>query len=641
LIILLLKSDTFKKHFFQEVENVLVFDKIKFQRFVNNKSFLPDSYTAFKNKIGLITNDDDLDNFISTSSDVVLAWPHKDCVLEGGQTREDQKRNEIFWNETLAPDSVDRLLDAKAFTNFKIFDKDGEHKVTELKGNENLIIKGNNLLTISSLLKNYRGKIKLVYIDPPYNTGGDANTFAYNNTFNHSTWLTFMKNRLVIAKKLLSKDGVICIAIDDEEYAHLKVLCDEIFNRENYIGTVVVQSNPRGRTTNTYFATCHEYGLFYGLDKNNVEIQDLPLNDDQEGAFDKLDFDGKYRYLPFRRSGGTSTPEERPNSEFSLYYSKSQQNIIAVGGDRLGTYLDDYIPKNILVLNSESEVEEIDLNQFLENKKEDIVAILPVDTSGKRRVWRWSDRKQILISASQNDFNVVYEESKMTVQLKDRIKKGRKPKTIWFESKYDASSSGTMLIKKLFGGDKVFSYPKSLYTLIDTLKVITSPYNNEIVLDFFGGSATTAHAVLQLNKEDNGNRKFIICEQMDYIETVTSERVKKVIEINKTGSFVYTELMQYNQKYFDLIQVAGTKEHLINVWNEMQDTAFLSYQFDKKTFNERLEAFKTAPLEEMKQYLVEVLDKNQLYVNYSEINDESFDVSQEDKDLNKQFYSKK
>jgi len=123
LIVLLIKSPTFKKHFFQEVENVLVFDKIKFQRFVNNKSFLPDSYTAFKNKIGLTINDDSLDNFISTSNDVVLAWPHKDCVLEGGQTKEDQKRNEIFWNETLAPDSVDRLLDAKALTNFKKFDK--------------------------------------------------------------------------------------------------------------------------------------------------------------------------------------------------------------------------------------------------------------------------------------------------------------------------------------------------------------------------------------------------------------------------------------------------------------------------------------------------------------------------------------
>lgn len=641
LISILVKSETFKKHFFQEVEGVLVFDKIKFQRFVNNKSFLPDSYTAFKNKIGLITNDDDSDNFISSSNDVVLAWPHKDCVLEGGQTREDQKRNEIFWNETLAPDSVDRLLDAKVLTNFKKFDCDGEHQVSEINDNDNLVIKGNNLLSISSLLKNHRGKVKLIYIDPPYNTGGDANTFAYNNTFNHSTWLTFMKNRLVVAKKLLTKDGVICIAIDDEEYAHLKVLCDEIFGRENYIGTVVVQSNPRGRTTNTFFATCHEYGLFYGLDKNNVEIQDLPLNDEQEDAFDKLDLDGKFRFLPFRRSGGTSTPDERPNSEFSLYYSKSKQNIIAVGGERIGSHLENYKPKNILQLNAKKEIVEIDVDVFFEDKKDDIIEILPIDTLGKRRVWRWSDRSQILNSASNNDFNIVYEENKITVQLKDRIKSGRKPKTIWFESKYDASSSGTMLIKKMFDGDKVFSYPKSLYTLIDTLKVITSPYNGDIVLDFFGGSATTAHAVLQLNKEDNGNRKFIICEQMDYIETVTAERVKKVIQLNQEGSFVYTELMKYNQKYVDIIQNANSKDEIVSFWNLMQDNAFLSYQFDKKTFNERLDAFKTASIDDMKQYLLEVIDKNQLYVNYSEIDDEIFEVNEQDKILNKQFYSKK
>src|SRR5690554_607335 len=190
LISLLIKNETFKKHFFQEVENVLVFDKIKFQRFVNNKSFLPDSYTAFKNKIGLAINDDTTDNFIKTKNDIVLVWPHKDCVLEGGQTKEDQKRNEIFWNETLAPDNVDRLLDAKAFTNFKKYDKKGEHKVTEFTGDENLILKGNNLLVISSLLKTHRGKIKLIYIDPPFNTGNDS--FKYNDSFNHSTWLTFM-----------------------------------------------------------------------------------------------------------------------------------------------------------------------------------------------------------------------------------------------------------------------------------------------------------------------------------------------------------------------------------------------------------------------------------------------------------------
>ena len=261
LISLLIKNDTFKKHFFQEVENVLVFDKIKFQRFVNNKSFLPDSYTAFKNKIGLAVNDDTTDNFIKAKNDVVLVWPHKDCVLEGGQTKEDQKRNEIFWNETLAPDSVDRLLDAKAFTNFKKYDKDGEHKVTEFKGDENLILKGNNLLVISSLLKTHRGKIKLIYIDPPYNTGNDD--FNYNDSFNHSAWLTFIKNRLEIAKELLSPDGSIWINIDDYECHYLKVIADEVFKKENFVGSVVWQHSIQGKGYAGKFSLHHNYILCY------------------------------------------------------------------------------------------------------------------------------------------------------------------------------------------------------------------------------------------------------------------------------------------------------------------------------------------------------------------------------------------
>jgi adenine-specific DNA-methyltransferase len=638
IIRLLIKNPTFKKHFFTEVESVLVFDKIKFQRFVNNKSFLPDSYTAFKNKIGLTINDDTKDNFIKTKNDIVLAWPYKDCVLEGGQTKEDQKRSEIFWNETLAPDSVDRLLDAKVFTNFRKYDKDGEHTVTELNGNENLILKGNNLLSISSLLKKYRGKVKVVYIDPPYNTGGDANTFAYNNTFNHSSWLTFMKNRIEIAKELLKKDGIISIAIDDEEYAHLKVLCDDIFGRENYIGTTIVQSNPRGRTTNKFFATTHEYCLFYTKNIELAKIYDQPLTEEQKNNFKGTDVNGKYRFLPFRRSGGTSTPEERPNSEFTLYYSKTKKNIIAIGGKRIKDIKQLYEPTSILTLGVDGSLIEHDPKKFISNYGADIISILPIDTLGKRRVWRWSDRLEILNSAKNLEFNIVINNDNFTVQLKDRMKGGRKPKTIWNDSKYDASASGTMLLKKLFNGEKLFSYPKSIHTVKDTLEILTRPNSDDLILDFFGGSGTTAHAVLELNKHDGGNRKFIICEQMDYIETVTSMRVQKIINNHQNGNFIYAELLEYNQYFISKIQEAKTKEDVLTIWKEMEEKAFLSFQFNKDIFNERLDAFKTATLETMQQYLVEILDKNQLYVNFSEIEDETFAVSKEDKALNYSFY---
>ena len=251
LIKLLLKNERIKQHFFKSVDGILIFDKERFMKFVDNKEFLPSSYTTFKNKIGLATEDG---RYLVKSKEVVLVWPYKDCILEGGQGKPDEKRKEIFHNEILAPDEIDRLLEPKVFTNFKRIDKDGEHELDGFRRDvevnrkrglpedtitDNLLIKGNNLLVLCSLLKEFRGKVKLIYIDPPYNTGNDE--FQYNDNFNHSTWLTFMKNRLEVAKELLREDGVIFVQCDDNEQAYLKVLMDEIFGRKNFATSIVVK----------------------------------------------------------------------------------------------------------------------------------------------------------------------------------------------------------------------------------------------------------------------------------------------------------------------------------------------------------------------------------------------------------------
>ncbi len=270
LIKLLLSDEKMKEVFFIEVDKILIFDKDKFIKFVSNKQFLPDSYTAFKNKIGLIDGDGE---FISQKKEVVLSWPYKDCVLEGGMTKEDQKRDEIFWNEILAPDEISRLLDPKVFTNAKRIDKDGEHNLDGFKTNENgdikdnLIIKGNNLLALHSLKKRFAGKVKLIYIDPPYNTGNDS--FKYNDAFNHSSWLTFMKNRLEVAKDLLRDDGVIFTQCDDNEQAYLKVLMDEVFGRENFVNhvSVKVKSSAGFKTVNKGVMETSEYILIYAKNK--------------------------------------------------------------------------------------------------------------------------------------------------------------------------------------------------------------------------------------------------------------------------------------------------------------------------------------------------------------------------------------
>lgn len=236
LLNLLQKDKELKEHFFATTDGGLVFKKDVFLQFIMNKEFLPDSYTKYKIKIGLGAKDGSL---LSENGDVVLNWPYKDAILEGGQDKEDQKRSEVFFNEILAPDQITRLLDNKVFTNWKRYDKDGEHELEELRDDDNLIIKGNNLVVLHSLKKRYAGKVKLIYIDPPYNTGNDG--FGYNDSFNHSSWLTFMKNRLEVAHELLAKDGLIFIQCDDNEQAYLKVLLDEIFDRNNFINNLTVK----------------------------------------------------------------------------------------------------------------------------------------------------------------------------------------------------------------------------------------------------------------------------------------------------------------------------------------------------------------------------------------------------------------
>ena len=296
----LINNETLKSHFFVEVNGTLVFDKMKFAWVLDSREFLPDSYTMFKNKIGLT---DSNGNLISQQSDVTLVWPYKDCVLEGGQTKEDQKRDEIFYNETLAPDEVNRLLYPKVFSNAKRYSRDGVEEITEIKDNDNLIIKGNNLLALASLLKRYEGKIKCIYIDPPYNTNSAANTFAYNNTFNQSSWLTFMKNRLTLSKKLLSSDGLCIVSIDHNMLFYLGVLLDEIFGKENQMGVLSVVHNPGGRQDETFFPTAHENILVYARDITTVSINNLPPSEEKLKEYKLEDKYGRYKLRNFRRSG--------------------------------------------------------------------------------------------------------------------------------------------------------------------------------------------------------------------------------------------------------------------------------------------------------------------------------------------------
>ncbi|WP_080365825.1 DNA methyltransferase [Staphylococcus haemolyticus] len=237
LISKLLSNQTINETYVQDINGYKIFDKEAFISMLRYKNYWQDSYTKYTNKIGLTSEG----KYLNYNSDIVLDFPFKDCLLKAGMTNESNLFNndEKFYNQVIAKEEIDTLLSPKTLTKIKRYSEEGENEISKFKDDDNLIIKGNNIIVLYSIKERYKGKVKLIYIDPPYNTGNDS--FQYNDRFNHASWLTFMKNRLEVAKELLSEDGVICIQCDDNENAYLKVLLDEIFGINNFVNNVAIK----------------------------------------------------------------------------------------------------------------------------------------------------------------------------------------------------------------------------------------------------------------------------------------------------------------------------------------------------------------------------------------------------------------
>lgn len=586
LIGLLLDNSDLKQKFFIEIKSTLIFNQNLFIQFLEQKNYLNDSYTQFKNKVGLSIDG----KYLKQRNEVALVWPFKDCVLEGGQSREEDKREEIFFNETLAQDEITELLDPKVLTNVKLFDKDGEKDFSQFKRNENgtitdnLIIKGNNLLALHSLKKEFAGKVKLIYIDPPYNTGNDG--FKYNDNFNHSTWLTFMKNRLTVARELLSNDGVIFVQCDDNEQAYLKILMDEIFVRENFVSSIVWKGRG-GRQDSKFIAQIHETIISFSKNISELELFKVTVEDDSNYLL--KDTKGNYKIQLIRKWGSNSRRIDRPN----LFYG-------------------------------------------IEFKGEMVFPILPDGNDG---CWRWGQTK--LRKAIEDD-EVVLIEKEGRKELYEKIYEKDGTKQVVFNSWIDESFSGqgAKTIQNIFNS-KVFDYPKPEQLIAKFIEIST--LENDIVLDYHLGSGTTAATAHKMN------RQYIGIEQMDYVETVAVERLKKVIDgeqggISKSvdwqggGSFIYLELKKYNQTFIEKIDEAKNSESLLQIWEEMKAKSFLNYNVDIQKQEQDIEDFKLLNLNEQKQHLCELLNKNQLYVNLSSLNDENFECTAEEKNLNRDFY---
>ena len=264
---------------------------------MSDNSLKKGRFTKYSNRIGLFSNQ--TGNYLANAPDVVLNFPFKDTVLEAGMSKEDVGRDERFLHLEIDKRDIDTLEEPKVLTNFKYVDKNGEVALTansdvELfdgdgKLKQNLVIKGNNLLTLFSLRERLSKQVKLVYIDPPYNTGGDENIFSYNNTFNHSSWLVFMKNRLEVARELLREDGFITIAIDHCELFYLGVVADEIFGRDNRLSIITVQHNPKGRNQAKFFSENSEFLLVYAKNKEKANFQQVAIDDEVKATFTERD----------------------------------------------------------------------------------------------------------------------------------------------------------------------------------------------------------------------------------------------------------------------------------------------------------------------------------------------------------------
>ena len=625
LIKLLLSHEGLKNNFFTEVDGVLVFDKVRFQKFVMNKRFLPDSYTSFKNKIGLANEDED---FVAESRQVVLSWPYKDCVLEGGQTKEDAKRNEVFWNEILAPDEINRLTEPKVLTNFVKYDNEGEQVPTSVSSQDNYIIKGNNLLVLKSLQKSYKESVKMIYIDVPYNTGNDS--FGYNDTFNHSTWLTFMHNRIEAAIPLLRKDGLLILQCDDHEQAYIKVLLDG-FHQLSFLNCIAVKmseaSGVKMNHAKSRFPKLKEYLLVYTMPN-----------------FREFECVDKYAIAEW----------DRENNIFLKGLTKENREILISITEKAENTTEDVeiannILKNVKIIPLSKAIQEFDVKPDIKEK------------------WLFENSYRIIKTAGSSSLASLVKCFK-TIPTQDIASALSKKNALFFYICNFNRETKQPRLQVIFADENIYKNPCDFWQDIKTTGAIADEgdvklengkkpekilhrlikmcsQKGDLILDFFGGSGTTAAVALKMG------RKFISCEQLDEHIGLMRTRLKNVVNGDPTGvstledvnwqgggSFVYCELATANQRFVDEIVKAESTDELKRIWEDIQDSGFLSWKVEPKTFNENVKEFEALSLDEQKFFLMECLDKNLLYIPLSEINNKEFEVSDSDKKLNAEFY---
>lgn len=613
---------------------------------MSDNSLKKGRYTRHSNKIGLYSTSQDRIGFLSNNNDVVLSFPFKDAVLEAGMSKEDSGREERFLHQEIDGKDIDTLFEPKVLSNMQILGNNQSNLNMDFFGEngnlqQNLLIKGNNLLALHSLSGRLAGKVKLIYIDPPYNTGNDS--FKYNDSFNHSSWLIFMGNRLEVARDLLKDDGVIFVQCDDNEQAYLKVLMDEIFGRENFINMLSVNmknvAGASGGGEDKRLKKNCEYILIYAKNyellpafksvyeyKEIYEVVEQYKESGKSWHYTSVLVDGAekvYVCSTIDGDGNEIKVYRRPNAVI-----KSVRQVMASENITEKEVYYRYGKQIFEAKDAQSSIRARVIDARNENRiSDDVISIEYVPKSGKNKGLLYEQfykGEKCRLFAWLRD---------ITEEIDNVLYKKDKQGTYW-----DLTSSINNLMKE---GGVDFPTGKKPESLIQRIIEISTD-ENDIVLDYCLGSGTTASVAHKMG------RRWIGIEQMDYIEDITKERLKKVIEgeqggISKAvgwqggGSFIYFELKKYNQDFLDKIMIANSKGELDEVYNEMAKNAFLKFWFDKNEF-EKDENFRSLDLDRRKELLIGILDENQLYLNHADMRDSRYHVTDEEMALTDLFY---
>ncbi|ENH60552.1 DNA methylase family protein [Helicobacter pylori Hp A-11] len=570
-------ANDYKNAFFKTIANSLVFNEKALLECLEIKE-LEKSFTRFKNKIGLYSQG----RPIKSSELVVLNFPFKDNVLLGNAKDNSAKSNELFYHEVLHKKEIDTLLNKKALCHFEMHGE-GDLESALKDKSTNYLIKGNNLIALHSLKKKFAKQVKCIYIDPPYNTGNDS--FNYNDNFNHSSWLVFMKNRLEAAREFLSDDGVIFVQCDDNEQAYLKVLMDEIFGRDNFVNTIIWEKKYSPQNHTKWFSDNHDFILLYAKDKGIWRPNLLPRTSEMNARYKNLDNDERGAW----KSSDLSVGSAVERNIYPIFNPYTKQEIYPPHG----------------------------------------------------RSWVYSQEKlQELIADNRIFFPTSGSGVPCYKRFLNEVKQGATPLTIWKYTEVGHTQDAKREIKELFEGQALFDTPKPEALISRILEISTN--ENDLVLDFFAGSGTTCAVAHKMK------RRYIGIEQMDYIETITKERLKKVIEgeqggISKKcdfkggGSFVYAELKEVNLEIKKQILNANSKSECLKIFNDLNER-FLK-RADCKIDEIHSEEFQNLDLNEQKRIYCASFDSNEDYLNLGDIDEDAWGIDESTKKYNEIFYS--